>query len=390
MTDRRIGGLLLVLGILGVLALVAVPGDTGVYHAGDGLICYDCHTAHFSEEQGKAPNDPFGTGTAPLYPLTGAGPYPYMLRQPQNLICLSCHDGKVGAPDVLGANFNAAPTVGRQAGALNDTTGTAPYEIWKGHTLYSTDPPPGYNPTAVGLGNWYNGTTWGLKCIHCHEMHATPEPYRNLGPVAMGGTIANFQPTYVTDTTNDTTKDVWINIPAGYAGASGNPATFNPYYDAANIMFNRNDATVGASKTSNKLDTFCAACHGNFHGGPGDAANVGATPGVLDGFIRHPTAQTVIGAAGAQGYGGHSSLTRYTGATTKVKVYANDRAAYTDATPGCVSCHKAHGNQNPYGLIFLSRTATSVGEEGGWGATEAHTTMQAYRNLCGQCHGQGN
>ena len=140
------------------------------------------------------------------------------------------------------------------------------------------------------------------------------------------------------------------------------------------------------------MDTFCSACHGDFHGSPGDA-NIGASAAALDGFLRHPTSRTVIGGAAAQSYGGHSALTRYTTATTKVKVYASDRVAYADATPGCVSCHKAHGNQNPFGLVFLNRTATAVSEQGGYatGQVEAANGYQVgYRNLCGQCHGQGN
>jgi hypothetical protein len=162
------------------------------------------------------------------------------------------------------------------------------------------------------------------------------------------------------------------------------------------VSFNRTDPAVptgATTQTSNRIDTFCSACHGDFHGGPGDA-NIGASAAALDGFIRHPTGKTLIGGSATQGYGGHSSLSRLTGATTKVKVYASDRSGFTDATPGCVSCHKSHGNQNPFGLIFLSRNATSVNEEGGRAATdpvEASNGYQVgYRNLCGQCHGQGN
>ena len=67
--------------------------------------------------------------------------------------------------------------------------------------------------------------------------------------------------------------------------------------------------------------------------------------------------------------------------------------AWTDAQPGCVSCHKAHGNQNPFGLVFLNRNATSVDEQGGYGTGQtemANGYGVGYRNLCGQCHSQGN
>ena len=56
-----------------------------------------------------------------------------------------------------------------------------------------------------------------------------------------------------------------------------------------------------------------------------------------------------------------------------------------------MTCHKAHGNQNPFGLVFLDRNATSVGEEGGFGADDTDTSVKTgYRNLCGQCHSQGD
>jgi cytochrome c553 len=283
----------------------------------------------------------------------------------------------------MGININSGGTQGRSAGALNDVSGTAPYDTWKGHTLDSTDVPPGFDPVKVGLSaTWYTPAN-GLECINCHTQHGRIEAYRNLGPRALS------PPTYVISTTNDTTKDVWIGIAPGYTPNSGSDATFNPYYDNASIQYNRNDATVGTTKTSNKLDTFCAACHGNFHGGPGDI-EIGGVGTPAEEFIRHPTAQVSIGALG----GGHSSLSRFVAATAKVKVYTNDHTAYTNTSPGCVSCHKSHGNQNPFGLIFLARNAATVGEEGGYAPGTSETAPNGYqlgyRNLCGQCHGQGN
>lgn len=379
--------------LVGVVSLAALPALAGEWHAGNNNVCTDCHTMHFSMQHNWDGTTPVPTaGGANGNWLGASGPNQYLLKAPANQLCLSCHDGQTFAPDVLGVNTNASPTQGRAAGALNNPAQGSPYDQWKGHTLDSTTVPPGFNPTLVGApAAWYDNTQ-GLECISCHSQHGSATSYRNLGSYSLGGAAASARPTYVIGTTNNATMDVWINIPAPYTANSGNAATFNPYYDTASVSYNRNDATVGTTHTSNRMDTFCATCHGNFHGGAGDA-NIGATAAVLDGFIRHPTSQVTIGASGTQGYGGHSALSRYTGATTKVKVYASDRAGYTDATPGCVSCHKAHGNQNPFGLIFLSRTAAAVGEEGGYATGQvemANGYGVGYRNLCGQCHGQGN
>jgi hypothetical protein len=289
----------------------------------------------------------------------------------------------------MGANSNASPTQGRQAGALNQTGGVDTYAEWMGHTLGSLSMPPGYDPTKVGLtANFYDPGTEGLECLSCHIQHGSATVYRNLAPRSFA------TPTFVLNITNDTTKDVWINVASTYTAGTGVAATFNDVFDRAKINFNRNDTTVGLNKTSNGMDNFCGTCHGNFHGGPGDT-NIGATPAALDGFIRHPTSQVTIGVAGGsttaggQGYGGHSTLTRYTTATTKVKTYSNN-TDWTNASPGCITCHKGHGNNNPFGLIFLNRNATSVDEQGGWLASQTHDTQTGLRNLCGQCHSQGN
>lgn len=378
--------LLILVAAFAVVALWGGVVMAGEYHSGQTLICFDCHTMHFSMQHGWAGGAVGGTPVPGGDWLGSTGPNQFLLKAPANQLCLSCHEGQTYAPDVLATNTNASPTKGRQAGALNKDGGS-PYETWKGHTLDSTTTPPGYDPTLIGASaTWYDATK-GLECTSCHAQHGPATSYRNLGPYALGSAASSARPTYAISTTNDAAKDVWINL-ASYTAGSGNAGTFNPYYDTASIAFNRNDATATSVKTSNKIGTFCAACHANFHGGPGDA-NIGGSDAVLDGFIRHPNAQITIGAAGAQGYGGHSSLSRFQANTTKVKV-ASDATDYSDASPICVTCHKAHGNQNPFSLVFLNRNATSVDEQGGLGSGQTASVETGLRNLCGQCHGQGN
>jgi hypothetical protein len=373
--------------VVALVAVIALPALAGEWHSGATNLCADCHTMHFSMQHGFDGAAVSATATANGNWLSATGPNAFLLKAPANQLCLSCHDGQSFAPDVLGTNANASPTQGRAAGALNETGLGAPYDPYKGHTLGATTPPPGYSSSAT----FYDATA-GLECISCHAQHGSATAYRNLGPYSIPGVN---RPTYVISTTNDTTKDVWINI-ASYTANSGSAATFNTYYDSAAVSFNRNDATSApftggtAVATSNKMDTFCGACHADFHGGAGDA-NIGATAAALDGFIRHPTSSVTIGGAAAQSYGGHSVLSQYVAGTTKVKVYASDRAAYTDAAPGCLTCHKAHGNQNPFGLVFLSRTSATVpNEEGGLKAGVTNTVNHGYQSLCGQCHTQAS
>lgn len=369
-----------VLTLLGVIALVAAPAMAGEWHSGTNNLCSDCHTMHFSMQHNFDSSGTPSTTPAPNGNWMGAtGPNAYLLKLPPNELCMACHDGQTFAPDVVEANTNASPTQGRMAGAVNHLN-TAPYEDWKGHTLDSVDPAPGNDGAASLGGAWvYAGP---LECISCHAQHGPTASYRNLGPYSMSGITGLVRPTYTISTTFDPLADVTINL-ASYTANSGNAATFNPFYDFANIAYSRNDGVAGVNQSSNSLDNLCAACHGLFHGAELDTGIGGS--GLGDQFLRHPTAATSLGVGH-----GHSDLSRFQGAVTKTKVYASDQATFADASPGCVSCHKAHGNQNPFGLFYLNRNAVTVTEEGGWDATQPQDLLNGYRNLCGQCHGQGN
>ncbi|HEX4817701.1 MAG TPA: cytochrome c3 family protein, partial [Nonomuraea sp.] len=372
---------------IAAVALIALPMTAGEWHTGSANLCTDCHTMHFSQSHKWASGDPIGTVPDKNGDWLGTtGPNHFLLKAPANDLCLSCHDGQTFAPDVLMANTNAASvTFGREAGALNDIVAAEGYEAWMGHTLDSTSQPPGkenYN----GADPYPAGTA--LECTNCHTQHGVAGVYRNIGP-----RNSAHQPTYVISTTNDNTKDVWVNIASGYVANSGDPATFSPYYDASNVTFNRNDATdINGKKTSNKIDTQCSVCHGVFHGGQGDSGIGGVPEDAMGGaeFLRHPTSQEILNTGGH----GTSNINRFKAAVVKVKVYADDRVDYADATPGCVTSHKAHGNKNPFGLVFQSRTATGSSEEGDPGTEVAPAGapgyQKGYRALCGQCHGQGS
>jgi cytochrome c553 len=349
---------------------------------------------HFSMQHnwdgGPVPFAPVGTGpNATMNWLSPDGPNPYLLKAPAATICLGCHDGSSGAPDVYAWNSNAAAyPQGRSAGALNDPTYGPPYQPWKGHTLTSTATPPGWNPALIGASpTWYD-PSGGLDCTSCHEAHGAVYSYRNLGPDALGPIADAARPSYVVGMINDPTVDVWIRVGDDYVAGTGSPAMFGTYYDQSNIFYNRNDAVVGTTRTSNRMDTFCATCHGEFHGGPGDVG-IGALPLLLDGFIRHPTSQATIGASR---YSRHSTNAWFVSGTTRVKVFSSfqDGGNFVDATPGCVSCHKAHGNQNPFGLIYLNRHSVFPNEEGGWAPGQVPNDRNGINNLCTQCHEQGD
>ena len=332
---------LLSVAVLMVCVPMAMAGD---FHSGASLICSDCHVMHYSQSHGYNPD---GSGIVPT--LGTDGPYHFLLRNDINDLCLTCHDGQGWAPDVLGPNTGAHV---RQAGTLNRPgTGLAP----TGHTLDGTDVAPGSNPS------WSNAD--GLNCVDCHHQHGynpNGNAYRNLKyDPGNGFPFPGVMVSYATGV-NDLTADV-------YQVAAGPLPT---HYSYDNIFFNEPDPTASS------YAQFCKGCHTDFHG-PKGGPEIGGATGVE--FVRHPANDADIGAAG----GGHSSLGVFTGNTNRVQTMSAtgvwDPPA-ADNTPSCMACHKAHGNQNSFGLIFMSGTGT-VTEEGDDG-----TEVKA---LCGQCHVQG-
>jgi hypothetical protein len=255
-----------------------------------------------------------------------------------NDLCLTCHDGQTFAPDVLANKTGSAI---RQAGALNRDN-VAPYLDTHGHTLGTFDMAPGGQPHGYG--------------------GPTPNPYRNLSPFSGGG----FHPsvTYAVGT-NDPNADVFERL----AGGAN-------HYDISNIDFNEPDPT------NSGYATWCKTCHTDFHGAKG-GPEVGGASG--EEWVRHPQADADIGFIG----GGHSSAEVFADSlkTNWVKVMTatgnwtpSDPVDVTDHTPSCFTCHKGHGNQNTFGLIFMEATGT---------VTEEGTASGQYVDLCHQCHVQG-
>lgn len=346
---KRLWFTLLAVGLLGSVS-VAVAGD---WHTGTSLVCSDCHVAHGSQSHG------YTVGGTVFPPLGPAGPYPDLLRDEEVNLCLQCHNNNSLAPDVFGSNVMGTDVV-RQAGALNVASGHTltndpGYNDIDGHTLFSTSTPPG------GTGTGYVVGSEGLVCTNCHAQHGGTN-YRNL---LNRGIFTGANITYATGT-NDLTKDVFEH--------SGNAYTVD-------------DVDFNEPNTSNSAyATWCTKCHVDFHGAVGPGTGMGGQSGGVTStnaspWKRHPVADVNIGTPGATFI---SNLSRYAGVTNKVKVM-DSAGLWTGATndstvtPSCMSCHKGHGNQNSFGLIFMKGTGT-VTEEGDGGV---------YKDLCRQCHSQG-
>ena len=161
---------------------------------------------------------------------------------------------------------------------------------------------------------------------------------------------------------------------------------FPASYDVADVDFAEPVATVS------EYALFCSKCHGDFHGNAGSGNMRNPVGAVGTEWLRHPVAEANIGGVG----GGHSSLSRSWGARAyRVKVLspladwgtqgtALGTTSTVSHTPSCMTCHKAHGTKNAYGLIFPAYTyadgsMTAITEDGGG---------SDYMGLCRQCHVQ--
>jgi hypothetical protein len=364
--------LISVLAMLGLMSLAASGAMAANYHTGVDLICSDCHTAHASQSHGNG--DSRGTPFDNV-PIVG-GPHEMLLRNEVNALCLTCHDNSPTAPDVLGANTGKYSGQLRQAGGLTEAGSS---DENNGHSLGWTGAVPGSDGTTAPMT--FAGSD-GLECTTCHAQHGSTSQYRNLlnrnGSLSNGAQIlfTGKALTYeVKDplTTATNTKDVVIRSDRDY--------------NQLDVEFeepNQSKSAYGA---------WCKTCHTNFHGSGGDANMGSVSGGALvagNSWLRHPTADVNIGGATTDSLTHVSSLANYRqtaalGAGHAAKVMDANHLWTGDATtdktisPSCFSCHKAHGNNNPFGLIFMGGNST-VSEEGDGGG---------FRSMCHQCHSEG-
>jgi len=382
---KRLAFFLIMASLVSLAATASYAGD---YHTGgtgtDGqplLKCAQCHTMHRSQQHSFYAPSP---GSPTDY--SAVGPQPALLKDKVNELCLSCHNRTtVSIVDVFGS-IPSPSTELRQAGGLNVKVGAstritndAGYDEMDGHTLYSTATAPG--------GSWNNASE-GLNCVDCHMPHGhVKTQWRNLWmSTSTADKFYNKNLTYSNSATApDKTKDIW--------------EVGEEVYDQADVWFNE------VTNTKSPYADWCKSCHTNFHGAAGGTEVAGQSGGFtfaspVD-WVRHPNADVNIGHETGADY--VSSLTRYQGRTNKVKVMSNAAGAIADwttgpadATPSCFTCHKGHGDKNPFGLILLAGDGSVVSEEGDAtgllalvGPASSPSRVAAPTPLCQQCHIQG-
>lgn len=291
------------------------------FHEKNTLTCGNCHTTHYSED-GDIPPD-----------VDKEGPFKHLLiKEHSTELCLTCHDGKAGTPDVSGAD-DVNGLVERAAGFF---------------ASINEDNENGHNLALDKTGGYPNTSQMG--CIDCHDPHGKSpnDPdyrYRNLR---------------------------WPSDPGGepIIKAFVKPgATGLEVYEQSNIGY-----TAPNTRTSDwrEVSSICFDCHDIFKSDSYTKNSDGA-------YIRHPSADSERGIRAAINQ--HSSSSTWftsvnpssdpehwaNGANIGFEIgrlpfivpgATNYMEATTVATKAdkvinevfCLTCHKAHGSRYKHSL----------------------------------------
>jgi len=325
------------------------------YH-GSELVCSDCHTIHYSQHHDYSGN-PTGIENLPANADAG-GPFENLLIKAHTTrLCLTCHDGQSGTPDVLEGDFNGLDE--RSAGsfgsvnALNTTghnlgQGSLPfYSDVSGGPSICSDCHPGY----FGYGSGFSNAKLG--CLNCHDPHGKDRDdadyrYRNLRWASKPG-----------------------EEPIIKAHVKSSPGAPINVYERVNIGYAAPDEANPVPEWR-EVTNICFDCHHNFIG---DSNTRYADNGILDDCGRHPVTYSERGVW--EPINGRPDVTEVdtdpvnwaTGGagftTPRLPFIVKGAENYTQAifvAPNneifCLTCHKAHGSGNSFGLTWDYSTST--------------------------------
>lgn len=298
--------------------------DGGTYHRGANLFCSQCHTMHASESHLGGPSEPGA------YPRVYTPQGKLLKAADPVTLCLTCHDNQTGIPDVVGPDVNNLND--RAAGFF----GTVDMPNDHGHKIATGIDPNVLCERCHTEGGFHNGggfTTASVSCIDCHNPHGN-------------GRSRNLQ---------------WASYPGGEypfcyyirPGSAGLDA-----YESANIGYGAPSGSLFSTQGV-EVSNMCIDCHHsvfqNTHSGTG--------------HLKHPAYNSESGQRNtiSQGDASGSTVSSHwvdgTGAgflqTPRVPFVVRgaltfEAATTVAATNGvfCLTCHKAHGSERPFGLVF--------------------------------------
>jgi hypothetical protein len=297
------------------------PDATPRHHNGPGAVCEDCHVLHVSKS--KPPSSGMPRRAEAL--SYGSTTNPFLLKASDPLdLCLSCHDGRMGVPDVMGADANGL--VERSAGHF-DRTGTFNP---RGHDLGL-----GLRQGSSLCARCHSGGGGGrqVTCIDCHNPHGN-------------GVARNLQ--WASDP--ESTPDLGLFVSAGASGMQR--------YEARNVSYGTLD-----SDALREVSNMCLDCHHIFSGSTAIDPNG-------DGIhSRHPSYDSERGSPNVIAMGavdGGSDPAHWEAgigsgfSVPRVRFVVSGAADFSaagavDARRNgvfCLSCHKAHGSGEAFAMTW--------------------------------------
>jgi hypothetical protein len=314
--------------------------DALPYHNGESLVCSDCHVMHASLQH-SYPADEGSDGGITPYPWSTTPTAGLLKAQDPIDLCLTCHDGRPGAPDVIAEDVNGLSE--RSAGFFEHADVMNPKGHDLAHGIYS------------GPDNLCTRCHWGspgdmkVTCIDCHQHHGNGNP-RNLQ---------------------------WASWPEGTPPLG----LFNPPGMTGLARFERSNVRYGTSNSAalREVTNICIDCHhvesGGYYTDPdGDGIH-----------SKHPSYESERDDPNSIAQGadrGSTDPAHWEGGsgsgfdgTQRVPFVVSNALDYASAgvvsaaSNGvfCLSCHKAHGSASAFGLVWLPSEPTN-------------------RKGCDQCH----
>ncbi len=330
--------------IPGLILLISFPSPL---FAGTSGTCSNCHTMHNSQNGSS---------------VTGGAPNDYLL-----ITCIACHTGSTGW-----VNSSGAPIImhtsdpGGQGG--NKTLAGGDY-YWvatgygedntKGHNVDgitgSEDQnigfePPGWDPNAtpgflndgqIADGNWGSNRLTCAGKYGCHGNHVNDSPFESIRGAHhsnVGGQL-----------TGPTTIGNSYRFLGGIEGYEDNDWQWtensidhNEYKGVNDVDGRRYDTGSTQYNDKSTISYLCAECHGNFHSRiSNDDTGVGP-------WRRHPT--DVALPAGGE----YIAYTTFDPAVPvgRASIPGSSGDGMSDAIVICLSCHRAHGSDQPDLLRF--------------------------------------
>ena len=334
-------------------------------------ICANCHTMHNSQDGNTVASS--GGAAWSGGKIQGGS----LSTANENLLvsdCVGCHSN-TGTETILNVNGSSIPIVYNTNGyptqpLAGGNFANVPGDTTMGHNVYGIAGVDGNLSYAPGAFDDTGGTTIGCG-TSCHETLAQPDSWYTAAGNEPGGckgchgnvahhanNDANTQPR--PSTANGGYR--FLGPPAGHVMGGTVDGVEDPDWEFTATATDHNvyaAEVVDDTETPQSMGKFCAGCHGSFHAnGDPNSFTTQMLTGIFNGdgssanpWIRHPANYAIPNS-------GEFSQVIGQPYDPAIPVAMNVQSTYNVGTVDagdqvfCLSCHRAHGSDQPDMLRF--------------------------------------